>query len=151
MTEEERTAPPANRMAIAILALVGLLISIYLTLHKYGYIGALVCGTGACETVQTSKWAIFLGVPVPVIGLVGYAFLFALALAGLQSAWGERKSYGLFLFVVADIALFFTIYLSYVEKYLIHAWCRWCIGSAVITVLIWLFALPEIIRLRRAV
>ncbi|HEX6559300.1 MAG TPA: vitamin K epoxide reductase family protein [Longimicrobiales bacterium] len=146
----EQDGPPSNRMAIAVLALLGVLISAYLTLHKYGYIGTLACGSGECETVQTSKYAIFAGVPVPVLGLAGYLLLLAVAIAGLQAAWIRSRAFALGLFMLADGALLFSLYLTYLEKFVIHAWCRWCIASAVVTLLIWLFALAELPRLRRS-
>ena len=137
---------PANRMIIAVLALLGLLISVYLTLHKYGVIGTLACGSGACEVVQTSKWATQFGIPVPVLGLIGYALIFGVALAGLQM---QSRAMAVAIFVLADLALLFSVYLSLIEQFRIHAWCRWCIGSAVITILIWLSALAELPRFRR--
>jgi uncharacterized membrane protein len=148
---EQESAPPVNRMVIAVLAMIGLLISVYLTLHKYGYIGSLACGSGACELVQTSKYAVLMGAPIPVLGLAGYTLLLILALIGLQPAWHYRAGYSLTLFVIADCALLFSAYLSYLEEFKIHAWCRWCIGSAAVTLLIWLFALAELPRLRRSV
>ena len=144
MTEE---SPPLNRMIIAVLALVGLLISVYLTLHKYGVIGTLACGTGSCETVQMSKWAVFLGIPVPVMGLVGYAIILGVALVGLQNV--ASRTMALTLFVLADGAFVFSIYLSLIEQFRIHAWCRWCIASATVSTLIWIFSLAELPRLRR--
>jgi len=148
---DESGSAPANRMAVAVLALVGLLISAYLTLHKYGYIGTLACGSGACETVQTSKYAVLMGVPVPVIGLVGYLLLLVVAIVGLQPGMWRSRGFSIVLFVLADGALLFSIYFTYLEKFVIHAWCRWCIGSAVVSLLIWLFALAEVPRLRRTV
>ena len=147
---DSRTAPPLNRMLIALLALSGVLLATYLTLHRLGFIGSLVCGTGSCETVQASKWAVFLGVPVPVIGLLGYVGLFVVALLGIQPGWENRRGLGLLLFLLADAGFLFTLYLSYLEMYVIHAWCRWCIGSAIIATLIWLLSLAELPRLRRA-
>jgi uncharacterized membrane protein len=148
---EQESTPPANRMAIAALALIGLLISIYLTLHKYGYIGQLICGTGSCETVQTSKWAVLFGVPVPVLGVVGYLVILVLAIISLQPSLHHSRAMSLVLFIVADGAFMFSLYLSFLEQFKIHAWCRWCIGSAVISVLIWFCALVELPRLRRIV
>ena len=148
---ERETATPLNRMVIAVLALIGILISTYLTLHKYGYIGQLICGSGSCETVQTSKWAVFMGVPVPVLGLIGYFVLLVLAIISIQPALHENRAIGLTIFVLADAALLFSIYLSYLEQFRIHAWCRWCIGSAAVSLLIWIFALAELPRLRRTV
>jgi hypothetical protein len=50
-------------MLTALIALIGVFLSLYLTLFKLGYIGTLACGTGSCETVQLSKWGDFLGLP----------------------------------------------------------------------------------------
>jgi uncharacterized membrane protein len=144
----EQAAPPTNRMVIAILALIGVLISVYLTLHKFGVIGTLVCGTGSCETVQASKWAVFMGVPVPLLGLAGYLTLLIIALIGLQPRPDDRRI-PFVLFVLADAAFMFTLYLTYLEAFVIHAWCRWCIVSAILITLIWLAALFEIPRLRK--
>jgi uncharacterized membrane protein len=150
LDEEVTAAPPVNRMAIAVLALLGLLMSVYLTLHKFGFIGTLACGTGSCDTVQTSPWAVFMGIPVPVMGVAGYLVLLVLAIIGLQPAHAENRKLGLSIFVLADIAVAFTVYLTYLEAFVINAWCRWCIGSAVIITLIWIFSLPELLKLRRA-
>jgi len=75
-----------HRMAVAVLALLGLLVSSYLLLYKMGIVGTLVCGgSGACERVQNSSYAQFLGIPVAVYGVGGFATLLLVALAG--SAW----------------------------------------------------------------
>ncbi|HET9438635.1 MAG TPA: vitamin K epoxide reductase family protein [Longimicrobiales bacterium] len=142
--------PPKNRMAITLLALIGALISLYLTLHRLGVLGALLCGTGSCEVVQTSKFAVFMGVPVPYWGLAGYTTLTTLALAGLQPRYINSRPLRLALIVLAVGAFAFSIYLSALEAYVIHAWCRWCIASAVIATLIFLCTIPEFRRLGRA-
>ena len=146
--EESRAAPPLNRMLIAVFALIGVLVSAYLTLYKLGFIGSLVCGTGSCETVQASKWAVFIGIPVPLLGLVGYLALLVVALLGIQPGWEQRRALPLLLFLLADAGFVFSLYLSYLEAFVIHAWCRWCIASAIIATLIWLFSLAELPRLR---
>lgn len=143
-------APPLSRMIIAVLALIGVFISVYLTLHKYGVIGSLVCGTGNCETVQASKWAVFMGIPVPVLGLAGYGALLLIALIGLSPAKVHNRPIPIALFVLATGGLLFSIYLTYLEAFVINAWCRWCIASAVLALLIWIASLAELPRLRRA-
>lgn len=149
-SEEFTESPPVNRMAIATLALIGVLMSVYLTLHKYGFIGTLACGTGSCDTVQTSPWAVLMGVPVPLMGVFGYLVLMVIAIAGIQPQHANNKKIGILLFVLAEIALVFTIYLTYLEAFVIHAWCRWCLGSAALVLLIWIFSIPELLKLRRA-
>jgi uncharacterized membrane protein len=147
--ELEEESPPVNRMGITLLALIGALISLYLTLHKLGVIGTLACGTGSCEVVQTSKYAIFLGVPVPYWGIAGYAVLTTLGLISLQPRYLESQAVRIALIVTATAAFAFSVYLSALEQFVIRAWCRWCIASAVVATLIFLCTLPEFRRLRR--
>ena len=79
------------RQAIALLALVGFFVALYLWLHQIGVGGELKCGTGGCETVQASQWARFLGIPVAAYGVVGYAAILAVALAALRPAALGRR------------------------------------------------------------
>lgn len=137
-----------NRMAIALLALVGVLISAYMTAYKFGLLGSIMCGTGGCETVQNSPWAVFMGVPVPVLGLIGYGLLVVTALLGLQPRFMDDRRISIVLLAGALIGAAFSAYLTYLEVSVIHAWCRWCVVSAVLAGLILLAALPEIGRLR---
>jgi uncharacterized membrane protein len=134
------------RMGAAVLSLVGLFVSAYLYLYKIGRIGTLACGSGGCETVQTSVWSRFAGVEVSLIGIVGYALLFAVALVGLRPEQAARRWPGQLLAGLAAGGVLFTIYLTYVELFVIHAICRWCVGSAVI--IVGLFALA-LLGLRR--
>lgn len=147
--EEREAAGVTNRMAIAVLALVGLLVSTYLLLYKLGVLGSLVCGTGGCEYVQSSRWAMFLGVPVAGWGVAGYLVLLVIAIVGMQPERARDRTIAAVLLAFAAGGLAFTLYLNALEAFVIHAWCRWCLGSAAIITLIFLFALPEIPRLRK--
>jgi uncharacterized membrane protein len=147
---EETAAPAPNRMGIALLALIGILISAYMSAYKLGLFGTITCGTGGCETVQNSPWAVFMGVPVPYIGLAGYGLLFGLAMAGLQPRLADDRRIAALLAAGATVGLAFSAYLTYLEAAVIHAWCRWCIGSAVLAALIFIAALPELRRMRRS-
>jgi uncharacterized membrane protein len=127
------------RMAAALMSLVGLFVSAYLYLYKIGRIGTLACGSGACETVQTSQWSRFLGVEVALIGLAGYALLLVVALVALQSP-AERLWPSRVLILLAAGGVLFTAYLTYLELFVIHAICRWCVSSAVIISTVFLLA-----------
>jgi uncharacterized membrane protein len=131
------------RMGAALMSLFGLLVAVYLYLYKIGRIGTLACGTGACETVQTSQWSRFLGVEVSLIGVVGYALLLAVALAAMQPALAGRRWPGTALTALAAGGVLFTAYLTYVELFVIHAVCRWCVGSAAIITSILVLALLD--------
>jgi uncharacterized membrane protein len=134
-------------MTAALLSLAGLFISAYLYLYKIGKIGSLACGTGGCETVQLSPWSRFAGVAVSLIGLIGYAGLLGISLAALQPAWAERRKPATILAVLAGLGVLFTVYLTVLELFVIHAICRWCVGSAIIILAIFVVALIDRQRL----
>jgi uncharacterized membrane protein len=130
------------RQAIALLALVGLFVALYLWLHALGFGGAIKCGaSGGCEAVQTSPWAVFLGFPVAFYGVVGYLAVLIVALGSLRPAALAQPGWDRLVLVFSSIGVLFTAYLTYVELFLIHAICRWCVGSAVIITLIWIVSL----------
>ena len=113
------------RMGAALMSLVGVFLSAYLYLYKIGRIGTLACGTGGCETVQLSPYSRFLGIEVSLIGLVGYAVLFVVGLVALRPGLaGERWPVALLAGLAAGGTLF-TLYLTYLELFVIHAICRW--------------------------
>jgi uncharacterized membrane protein len=126
-------------MLAALVALVGLFVAIYLTLYKAGVIGTLACGTGGCETVQLSSWSMFLGFPVAAWGVVYYAAVFALTFAGIQDRWAASRGLALTTLVVTAWGVIFSAWLTYLELYVIHAICRWCVVSACLALV--LFAL----------
>jgi uncharacterized membrane protein len=130
------------RMSAAFLSLAGLFISGYLYLYKIGKIGSLACGTGDCETVQLSSWSRFAGLDVSLIGVLGYACLLALSLASLQA--GDYRQWPIrAMAVAAGIGVVFTLYLTYLELFVLHAICRWCVASGVIIVAIFIVALLD--------
>ena len=137
------------RMSAALLSLLGLFISAYLYLYKIGKIGTLACGTGGCETVQLSPWSRFAGVDVSLVGVLGYAGLLALSLVALQPGLSSRRWPLRLLAWLAGIGVAFTIYLTYLELFVIHAICRWCLGSAVVIVAILTVTLLALRRLSR--
>ena len=116
----------------------------YLWLHAIGVIGELKCGTGSCEVVQASPYARVAGVPVAFFGVVGYVALFVTALVGLQPSFLPKRSVSALLAALATGGLVFTAYLTYLEAFVIHGWCRWCLGSAAVIGVIWVVAMLEV-------
>jgi uncharacterized membrane protein len=139
---------PVNRMAVAVLALFGLIIAGYMLLYKVGVFSTLACGTGSCAAVQASPWAVFLGLPVPLLGVIGYGLTLAVALAGIQPAYSHDRRVAAALFGLSAVAFVFSLYLTAVEAFWIRAWCRWCVGSAIVATLLFVCAFPELRRLR---
>lgn len=130
--------------AIVLLALVGLFVALYLLLYHLGFYGQLVCGTGSCDTVQTSKYARLLGQPVPLWGTLWYAAVLVLGVLAMgpmrERPNGHRTAMRL-LALCATAGLLFSLYLTAVELFVIHAVCLWCVVSALLTLAI--FALAE--------
>ena len=137
------------RMGAALTALAGVFVSAYLWLYKLGQIGTISCGTGGCETVQLSPYSRFAGVEVAAIGLAGYTVLLAMALLSLAPR--HARSVGLINLLVglSGVAVAFTLYLKYLEFFVIGAVCRWCVASAVLITIFFVLAVLERRRLAR--
>ena len=137
------------RMGAALAALAGLFVSAYLWLYKLGVIGTLSCGTGGCETVQLSPQSRFMGIEVAAIGFAGYALLLLLTMASLQPKWANSTRLLQVIALLGGGAVLFTLYLKYLELFIIHAICRWCVGSAVLIVIFFTLIMLELRRVRR--
>jgi uncharacterized membrane protein len=146
----EVAAPARNLMAVSVLSLVGLLISLYLLAHSLGLTGPVMCGIGDCEAVQTSPYSYIGPIPISGIGAVGYVALLVLAFLGLQPRFARSKAVSLMLLGGSFLGVAFSAYLTYLEASVIHAWCQWCVGSAVIITVIFILLLPEIRKLGEA-
>jgi uncharacterized membrane protein len=137
-------------MAIAVISLIGFFVSLYLWLWKVGALGSIACGDGGCETVQLSEYAEFAGIPVAFFGMVGYLTLIVVSFVGLQPNWVERREPTIALTVIAAVGVAFSGYLTYLEAAVIHAWCRWCVVSAVLITAVLVLALVGLARMRRS-
>ncbi len=114
------------RVLAAALALAGLAISLYLTITWYDdTIPVCVGGGGGCEKVQTSDYADLSGVPVSMVGAIGYA-LIVISLA-LPRDTGRLAGA-----LLGLVGLGFSAYLTYLELFVINAICQWCVASAVV-------------------
>ncbi len=136
-------------MFVAILALLGLLVSLYMLAYALGMAGSLICTVGDCEAVQSSPFSRIGPFPVAAFGVVGYLVLMAVSLFGLQPASKDSRFVPLALLLGGALGVGFSAYLTYLEAFVIHAWCQWCVSSAVIMLLAFLASLPELPRLRR--
>jgi len=116
-----------------VLSLIGLGIATYLTYIHYRGIAPICAAGHGCETVQSSKWAHLAGIPVPVLGLVGYVGIFA-------SLFFRGELPRLATAGMAYLGFGFSCYLTYLELFKIHAICQWCVGSAVTLTLIAIIA-----------
>lgn len=130
-----------RRMATALVALVGLFVALYLWMYKAGVIGALACGAGQCETVQLSRWATLLALPVAAWGVGFYAVVFLVAFLLVQDRFAGSRNLSLALLILTGWGVVFSAWLTYLELFVIHAICRWCVVSAVIALILFVLAL----------
>jgi len=139
-----------HRMTIALASLVSGLVALYLHLWKLGLAGSLACGGGhGCEIVQFSSWGWFLGVDVALIGTIGYALIFTVALLGTMPRWEHAAwpTYALLALVVP--AFLFTLRLKRAEFFVLKTFCPWCAVSAVTITLCLVLVVLDWRRLRR--
>jgi uncharacterized membrane protein len=137
-------------MIVAALALAGIFISLYLTLYKLGVIGELSCSIGSCETVNTSRWATFLGLPVAIWGLFFYVDVFVIGVVGTMARFEDSRIISAVLAIEAAIGVLFSAWLTYLELAVIHAICIWCVTSAVVVTLILLVSAADYRAIRVA-
>lgn len=123
-------------MLAALVALAGFFVATYLTLYKLGLIGTLTCSVGSCETVQLSRWATLLGLPVAAWGVGYYALVLALTLAGVQERFAESRGLSLALLLLTGWGVIFSAWLTYLELFVIRAICQWCVVSAILAVVL---------------
>lgn len=145
---EAESGPPTTRMLIALLSMIGAFVSFYLMAYSLGWMGSLICGVSSCETVQQSSYSKIGPIPVAAIGLLGYLILLVLAVLGLQPGRRRSKPIGVLLLAGAAVGVAFSAYLTWLEVAVIHAWCIWCVTSAILITLIFFAALPEVARFK---
>jgi uncharacterized membrane protein len=114
------------RMAAALLAVAGIGVATYIAIAESGG-GTPKCLAGGhgCETVAKSGYSDLAGINVAVIGIVGYVLLLVAAVAP-----GDPARFGGFL--TALIGVGFSLYLTYLELFVIDAICQWCVASAIL-------------------
>lgn len=132
-----------RRMIIAALALGGVGLATYLAMYKLGMIGTLACTVGSCETVNLSRWATFMGIPVAVWGVGFYVVLFMVALLGTTQRFADAAWVSHALLALTGWGVVFSAWLTYLELYVIHAVCMFCVMSAILITVTFLVAVLE--------
>lgn len=142
--------PLARRilLLIAVLALAGALVSSVSLYHHYGSSKTSYCDFGEsfnCDIVNRSIYSVFLGIPVALIGMVGY-----LALLALATFYRSKPETPAILGIASLAGLGFALYLTYIERFVLAAWCVLCLSSlalifsiALLSSLLWMGPIPR--------
>jgi uncharacterized membrane protein len=119
-------SPRNLRITLIVLTVAGAGIAGYLTYVHYAGINPVCSAGGSCEKVQTSVYSELAGMPVALIGVLGYLAILGLLLAP------ESETLKFAMTTLTLVGFAFSAYLTYRELYSIHAICEWCASSAVI-------------------
>ena len=121
------------RITSIVLAVLGLLDSIYLAWLKFSGQYALCGPIGNCESVNTSQYSEIFGIPIAILG--AGAYLAAIILLFLENRGAFWAEYGpMFVFGISLVGVLYSIYLTYVEIAILREICPYCVISAVLLV-----------------
>ncbi len=123
-----------------ILGLLGLANSAYLSWIKLAGTTAACAGIGDCETVNTSIYSQVGGLPVAVLGAVGYLSI-VMVVAAILRRGRAGDDLGLVLFGLTTVGVLYSAYLTYIELAVLHAICPFCAASALIMLGLWIISL----------
>lgn len=142
--EDTRAQPDGLRWGGGGLALLGAADAIYLTWIKLSHAQAAFCAPGGgCDTVNTSPYSEMAGIPISVFGLGMYLVL--AALLALEDRCEFGQTYGrLAVFGLSLTGVLYSAYLTYLELFVIHAICPYCVISAVLITLIFALAVVRL-------
>ena len=121
----------------AVVALIGLADAIYLTIHHYTGEKVPCSIVEGCEQVLTSSYAEIAGVPLAIFGAAAYFIAFSLA---ILAAFGNRRMWTVF-GVQISLMLIFTMWLVYLQAFVIEAFCQFCLLSAATTLVLFIIYL----------
>ena len=127
------------------LSILGLLVALYMTVYKITNNESMCVGSSGCSEVNSSRYSEINGIPVAVLGVLGYAAI--LALLFLEQRPGIFQQNGTMMFFgVSLLGFLFTIYLIYVEVALIKAYCPFCLTSQAVMTVIFIISVIRLIR-----
>ncbi len=129
-----------RKLIILGLSLLGLFVSLYLLWEYTSPSIPMVCFGGGCDVVRASSYSHLLGIPLPVFGVLMYAFLALLLFVhplvpASTTRWAEYA-----VVLISGVGFLCSLYLTGVEAFVLHAWCEWCVTSAISVTLIFVLS-----------
>lgn len=124
---------------IFLLALLGLGVSSFLA-YEYNLTGPVTCpiGGSGCEIVRSSSYSNIFGISVPYLGILFYLVLAVLTILLMDQ---KTKLLAKLLFTWSLLGVASSAYFTFLEAFVIHAYCFWCLSSAIIASLIFMLIL----------
>ncbi len=135
-----------RKLAVFSLTLLGLFDSAYLWWAYTSPRRPLVCFGGGCDVARASRFAHFLGLPLPFFGFAMYAVLALLVFAEPLISTALARRIRLSVGIISGVGVLASAYLTWVEAFVLHAWCFWCVVSAICVTGIFAFALLDLLH-----
>lgn len=122
-------------LILAGIAVIGLIDASYLTYQHYSGLGVICNLSHGCERVLNSQYAVVAGVPVALLGVIYYLGILLLSVYFLTNSPKPK------ILLVAGLAGFLpTLYLFYLQAFVIKAWCQYCLLSAITSTVIFIIS-----------
>lgn len=136
LTQPLNSAPLGAVVTMVVVAFLGFLDAAYLTIEHF--MNAIPpCTTGGCETVLTSKYSVILGIPDPLLGSIYYLLILVSLVIYLDSKNKRFLRWTLFFTICGFL---FSIWLVYLQAFVIHSYCQYCLGSALTSTILFITA-----------
>ena len=143
-TSHDNTAP-ALFWCTAVISIIGTADAIYLLIYKLTGNPHMCLGNGGCHNVNFSPYSEIGGIPVSIFGI--FAYLVILLILALEVRVKIAKENGpLAIFGISLCGVAFSVYLTYLEIYVIHAICPFCVVSAIAITFIFILAIIRLIK-----
>lgn len=125
--------------------IIGLVVAVYMTIFKATGNKAMCLGSGACSTVTSSRYSVINGIDVPVIGVIGNVALLAVLIFEKRNSFFQKN--GSLLFFALSLAGFlFTLWLIYLEIFILKALCPFCVTAQTMMILTFITAVTRLVR-----
>jgi uncharacterized membrane protein len=128
-----------------ILVVVGILVSVYMTIYKLTNNDGMCLGSGDCSAVNASAYSEIYHIPTGMVGVAGYLVLLALHLLENRNDF-MRQNATLVIFGIALVGFVFTLYLVYVEFAVLKALCPFCLTSQTAMTIIFIISVIRLVR-----
>ena len=134
-----------SKITSIVLACLGAIDATYLLIYKLTNNNAMCLGNGGCHDVNFSTYSQIAGIPVSLLGLVAYLVMAFILL--MENRLNLAREYGpLAIFGISLSGTLYTVYLTWIELYVIHRVCPFCVASAIIILLIFILSIVRLVK-----
>ena len=132
--------------ASIVITLIGLAVSIYMTIFKLTDNESMCIGNGGCSIVNNSPYAVIYGIPVAAFGVGGYLAILVVIILETKAGNFFKQNATMFTFGLTLIGFLFTLYLIYLEIFVIKALCPFCLTSQAAMTVLFILSIIRLVK-----